>query len=113
MTAPELKPCPFCGGAAELSCGYAECGFCLCAMPSSIGYDGEKVGFDTETEAITAWNTRADMHDATKAQLAKAVEALREIERNYANPDMTHLDYRVGAMQSAFAVLAEIEKGTS
>jgi hypothetical protein len=44
-----------------------------------------------------------DLHDATKAQLAKAVEALRDM--------VDHADEISSPLIAARAVLAEIEKG--
>ena len=46
----ELKPCPFCGGEAELSApsGYVEC--VECGIQGPWGHNAE--------EAIAAWNTR-------------------------------------------------------
>jgi Lar family restriction alleviation protein len=65
MTAPDLKPCPFCGGdknmicktdydggdAYAVSCRYMECHGAIFTL--GYGY------FHTETEAIAAWNDRA------------------------------------------------------
>ncbi len=56
----KLKPCPFCGGEAEIQCfeclfesfegrRYAvECKFCSCSLEL----------FETEEEAVEAWNRR-------------------------------------------------------
>jgi hypothetical protein len=96
MTAPELKPCPFCGEKIY-DCTYANGktrwahGHSNCVISKAFIYDA------------TAWNTRADLHDATKAQLAMAVDALREISAAYANHWL--------AGRVSRAVLAEIEKG--
>ena len=66
-TLPKLKPCPFCGGTA----GVCECEYprvygienkpyyvqCSCGV--TLGYDLDYGGtFDTEREAIEAWNQR-------------------------------------------------------
>ena len=57
--AEALLPCPFCGGKAELNDCLVECMFCLCAVPNGFGYEGERLGYATEAEAIAAWNRRA------------------------------------------------------
>lgn len=53
----ELKPCPFCGGEAELIPGLAygevngyECGCCDCNFTCGL--------HDTEEESVEHWNTR-------------------------------------------------------
>ena len=60
----DLKPCPFCGGNAQMNECLVSCVFCSCAVPNGFGYGGERLGYDTEAEAIAAWNTRAgESHD--------------------------------------------------
>lgn len=53
----ELKPCPFCGGEAGLYISPAKYGwkyaFCKKCFSSMDDYD-------TEAEAVEAWNTRAE-----------------------------------------------------
>lgn len=61
------------------------------------------VGFDAPSLNYTNEYVRADLHDATKAQLRKAVEALRwQADQPEAHPFM---------VLNARAVLSEIEKG--
>ena len=56
MSNKELLSCPFCGGEAFLFeeseyCIYVECEDCKIATPA----------YDSEAEAIDAWNTRVDV----------------------------------------------------
>lgn len=61
-----LKPCPFCGGGAEVRadsvidycvvCVNVEC---FCAVGEGYGMDGcPEHSFESREEAIKAWNTR-------------------------------------------------------
>lgn len=63
---PELKPCPFCGGEAELSCGFynavdyatvmcTDCGAKICF---DSDHDPELTFDAMEEAAIRDWNRR-------------------------------------------------------
>ena len=59
----ELKPCPFCGGEAELITlrdGLGQICECWVAHTCANGMSVETNSYDTEAEAISAWNTRAE-----------------------------------------------------
>ena len=98
-----LKPCPFCGGKAEIRgiSGhlYGGCTSCFCEGP---------IFQATRVEVIEVWNTRADdvdhlkkaLHEwsevsqanyqrakAAEAKLAKAVEAFETISDIEPDPD--------------------------
>lgn len=86
MTAPNLKPCPFCGGdknvicktdydggdAYAVSCRYHECHGAIFTL--GYGYFADKA------EAIAAWNTRAvdpaAIREAALREAAAVAEAL-------------------------------------
>ena len=57
--APELKPCPFCGGDADLMTPEDDNMRLATAMCMGCYITGPEK--ETEAEAITAWNTRADL----------------------------------------------------
>lgn len=55
----ELKPCPFCGGEAEiLTAESMNGGYLFGIMCNDCRSRGDV--YDTEAEAIAAWNTRAE-----------------------------------------------------
>jgi Lar family restriction alleviation protein len=53
----ELKPCPFCGGEAEIF-GHTASWGAICTKCGSCNRQGGK----TEAEAIKKWNNRADLN---------------------------------------------------
>ena len=73
----ELKPCPFCGGEADISFyasvdspepkgRFVECMSCAAAGPSfEIQGDAPDRDEYTQTKAIAAWNTRVGGSDAS------------------------------------------------
>ena len=69
MSAPELKPCPFCGGEAALTNREMPgCAFVICMGCQAQGDDGS-------IERVAAkWNTRADLCTPTDERV-KALEA--------------------------------------
>ena len=79
MTAPELKPCPFCGGEARMreDVSHSTACFVGCAVDDCFG---ELHWASTRAEAIYAWNTRAATPDIP-AMLAEAEERGRKAER--------------------------------
>ena len=69
----ELLPCPFCGGEATVE-RIGKSGYYYVACNTAYCCDFGK--FDTEAEAILAWNTRADYHGYEQA----AIEAWENIK---------------------------------
>jgi Lar family restriction alleviation protein len=69
--APELKPCPFCGGKALLTNREMPgCAFVVCEGCQAQGDDG------TVERVVAAWNRRADLHRAeVEAAVKRAIEA--------------------------------------
>lgn len=57
MENEELKPCPFCGGKAEIF-GHTASWGAMCTKCGSCNRQGSK----TEAEAIKKWNNRADLN---------------------------------------------------
>jgi Lar family restriction alleviation protein len=71
----ELLPCPFCGGEAEmLTAQSMNGGYLFGIMCNDCRSRGDV--YDTEAEAIAAWNSRADYHGYEQA----AIEAWESIK---------------------------------
>lgn len=63
MSEPKLKPCPFCGGKAEVSSPrYREMGpfWVECKRENNCFVRPKTTYFDEKIEAICAWNIRRD-----------------------------------------------------
>ncbi len=77
MTAPELKPCPFCGGDAEIWRAHeGRTAWVACMGRCAVLVSKE---YTTDAEAIAAWNTRADTATRNAAIVAAADEVEKEI----------------------------------
>lgn len=83
MTDAQLKPCPFCGGEAELGGMdgnlYVRCISCLCDGP---------IFQHTVAEPISTWNTRSGISPTQSdkdTEVARLREALSTIEGAYYN----------------------------
>lgn len=65
-----LKPCPFCGGVADIQNGhhhfddvFIECSSCTASGPLFDNAEGNDAAAKNLNAAITAWNTRAEKDD--------------------------------------------------
>ena len=57
----DLKPCPFCGGEASVVGKPHEAKFCVgCGDDTCLGFSGLGWLYDTEEDAASAWNHRAE-----------------------------------------------------
>jgi len=76
----DLKPCPFCGGKAELSNSMISCMCCICCLPLDVyGIEGNTIGFPTEAEGIAAWNTRREFAPVVIHQVD--ADRIKQLER--------------------------------
>lgn len=67
----ELKPCPFCGGEAQVVAKPYEPKFCVgCGDDACLGFSGLGWLYETEEQAAAAWNRRAERtcHDEAGSQ---------------------------------------------
>jgi Lar family restriction alleviation protein len=105
MTAPELKPCPFCGKMAHIRTeagselvGYVTTATVRCGSCGAIKSDidsrdanGWANASDASAKAITAWNTRADIAAAMVAAEREACAAMIEATAYTSNGDTRSL----------------------
>lgn len=76
---PGLEPCPFCGGEGLVACRDGQ-SFVRCQEPDCMA---EGPSFETDNEAASAWNTRADTLESLAAEgerLKGLVERFIEVE---------------------------------
>ena len=79
----ELKPCPFCGGEAELTSGSTSAVACSkCNVHTS--FITNIYGEDTTQRAIDRWNTRADGWISVDERLPEAdFAAIYDVDSEY------------------------------
>lgn len=78
MTAPELKPCPFCGRKAEYKIAFGViCKSCKACLPC------------TNDEAAAAWNTRTD---TLPAMIARAMGEAAKVADAQPDEDFDEYD---------------------
>ncbi len=100
MTSEALKPCPFCGGEAEVS-PHEVFGSAVTCLTEGCAANIDLAASDAE--AIAAWNKRA-----SHAQL---VAALREINELAALPDLSGIEaFKILAIARAALATAEGEQ---
>ena len=99
MTAPEIKPCPFCGGKAKVEKSRTLRGavFIACRRGHSDG-----TLYASLSTAIAAWNTRTP-----DPLLAEALEALRAIVTRWDTPAWKDAGPTGEVINRARAVLAK------
>lgn len=90
-----LKPCPFCGGAAELDCsgdgdfsyifnGYANVRCSKCEARSEVVWIGSVTAEESDVlvqEAIDKWNTRTPQNGYALGQMKGAFITLEEARK--------------------------------
>ena len=74
--AEKLKPCPFCGGEAEMT-GDDHTAFYLCRVRCLNCNGNAGRYFQTQAEALAAWNQR------TESREREAIESIRFIADQY------------------------------
>ena len=104
MTDTQLKPCPFCGEAAELN-QYGRRYWAVCT-----GCRTYRSGTDEhEVDAIEAWNTRANT--LTDAERAVVEAAVAEAENTRRNNGWTPLLTAVEALEEEDAEPVQLFEG--
>lgn len=105
----DLLPCPFCGmtGETEVDCGGSkDRWWARCYNPKCL-YDVSTNIFDTEAEAIAAWNTRPA--PAGMAEIVAAAEAWVEAEKTCDEYCFHSVAQRAYARDRFFSLIAAHE----
>lgn len=103
----ELKPCPFCGAAANLE--QEQSGQNCVAYVYCVGCDieGEHTISDNwiyaKKKAVEAWNTRADLAapEQSAGEVAEALRYFRVWRKELTDPAVYHLDKIIKHMEAA------------
>lgn len=77
----KLLPCPFCGGKAELNTWGNDRDGCHVAKVICDSCSASADSFETQDQAITAWNRRASPSPDLSAENARLGEALKQAQK--------------------------------
>lgn len=111
----ELKPCPFCGGAAELKTreyamvGHKQQAYVICKTCGvTSAYFSENIAYCANEKAIEAWNRRLKM---TENELQKIIKRIfNHIKEKYGYTDEQTLIYLQGYQDCAKENQQSLEK---
>jgi Lar family restriction alleviation protein len=73
----KLKPCPFCGGQADIIRSANHWFFVRCPA-----CEASKPGFETENDAVEAWNSRSSSAELDELDSANLVASLVQAKKN-------------------------------
>ena len=119
MTAPELKPCPFCGGAADIWRAHEGRTAWIACMGKCVVLVSKE--YLSDDEAIAAWNRRADLAQPAQVQpdprdevikglVEAATDAAEAIDMAYGSDDDESPHRHSAKLRAALAAAKAVQK---